>query len=128
MPNRPPTPAAKQVRNAASTTSETSDDFGGAGRGAAASSGAAVGSAVSGSFAMSERRDQIDELLSPTGLLDLRDTAAPAVGDARFRDLVVGDGVVGGDIARAQHAGDAQHAHLVVDAHLLRAADDEVAV
>src|SRR5581483_5038589 len=126
MPKSPPAPMAKHVRKAISTTSERGENARCGTEGAFGS--IASGSALVASLAMSERVDQIEELVPPAGLLDFRDAAAASVGDACLGDLVVGHGVVGGDVARAQHAGHAQHAHLVVHPHLLAAADHEVAV
>jgi hypothetical protein len=47
-----------------------------------------------------ERRNDVEDLLAVGGLLDLHDASAAAVGDARFRDLLVGDRIIGRDIAR----------------------------
>src|SRR5690606_32810946 len=45
-----------------------------------------------------------------------------------FGDLVVGNRIVAGNIARTHDTGDVQHAQLVVHAHFLRSTDNEIAV
>ena len=52
-----------------------------------------------------EREKDIPNLHSPAWLLKLAQGAAPAVCDPQFRNLLVGDGIVGFDVAGPYHAG-----------------------
>src|SRR3984957_5926504 len=75
-----------------------------------------------------ERQQHVHDLAAVTRLLDVADLAVAAIGDAGLRDLAGVDGVVALDILRPHDAGDDQLALLVVDADLLLAFDDEIAV
>src|SRR5690606_14547707 len=83
---------------------------------------------VASSISGSEGNDDVVDLLPVAGLLDVGDLPAATIGDARFRDLVVVDCVVGIDVLGADHAGDPQFAQLEVDAYLLTSGDHHVAV
>jgi hypothetical protein len=75
-----------------------------------------------------ERQQYIRDLLPPTWLLHVGDLAAATVSDAGLRDLRRVERVVVLDILRPHDAGELELADLEVDADLLLALDDEVAV
>src|SRR4029078_2467610 len=75
-----------------------------------------------------ERQHHIQRLLAITRLLHIGDLAAATVGDPRLGDLARVDGVVALDVLGADDAGDDQFSNLEVDADLLLALDDEIAV
>ena len=52
-----------------------------------------------------EREQYIPNLHAPTGLLKFAQGAASAVSDSQFRDLLMGYGIIGFDIAGPDHAG-----------------------
>src|SRR5450631_2067755 len=70
-----------------------------------------------------ERQHHVEHLLAVTRLLHIGDLAAPAIGDARLRDLAGIDGVVALDVLRPHHAGHDQFADLEIDANFLAALD-----
>src|SRR5262249_14747089 len=100
IPSKPPVPAASTV-SSRKTPSPTK-------KRRTCPSLPFVPSAIA--IPQSERRDGIVDLVAPAGLLHLHQAAAAAIGDPRLRDLLVGNRVVAGDIARTHDAGDLQHA------------------
>ena len=101
--------------------------------GAAIGSSADVGSvpATRGNGELQDLREgqeDVEGLLAVAGLLDVGDLAAAAIRDARLGDLGGFDRVVGFDVLGPHDAGDDQLADLEIDADLLFALDDEVAV
>ncbi|ENN84074.1 hypothetical protein RHSP_71778 [Rhizobium freirei PRF 81] len=76
----------------------------------------------------SERRQQVDRLLASRRLLYFGQATASAVGDARLGDLVVGNGVLRGDILRPHDTGDVENADFLIHADFLRAADHQIAI
>src|SRR5271166_358550 len=78
--------------------------------------------------ATSERQQNIHQLLTPSGVVDLGELATPAIGDPRLRHAVVQDGVVGRDVLRPDHPGHLQLTQLVVHPELLPRGDHQVAV
>ena len=77
---------------------------------------------------MSIGTDRIEDLLTPRGLLHFRNASAAAIGDPRFCDPVIRNGVICRDVARAHDTGYRQLSQLEVDAHLLRTLDEQVSV
>src|SRR5579872_7014165 len=61
--------------------------------------------------------EPIPELLSEARLLDFHDSAAAAIGNPRFRNLVIGNRVATRDIERPNDARDVQHAQFVIHPH-----------
>ena len=78
--------------------------------------------------AASDRQDVQEEAAQPADGLRLGLLAAAAVLDAHVGDLRAGDGVAGLDQQRVDLAGEAQHVDVAVDADLLLAGDQQVAV
>src|SRR5690242_5737352 len=77
---------------------------------------------------MSEWRQDVQQLLTPRGMLRLSEFAAAAIRDPRFREAVVAHGVVGCNILRPDHTGHLHLAQLAVHPKLLSRRDNQVAV
>src|ERR1700726_5141631 len=75
-----------------------------------------------------DRMQHVHHLLAVTRLLNVADLAVAAIGDTGLCDLAGIDGVVALDVFRPHDAGDDQFAHFEIDADLLLAFDDEIAV
>src|SRR5690606_128592 len=118
-PRYQPPPPAITVRTATAASSPVKEPF------AFPSFSVAV---VSLMLSALKRRNLIENLLAVRRLLNLAQTSATAIGNASFGDLVVGNRVVAGNIARTHDTGDVQHTQFVVHAHFLRSADDKIAV
>jgi hypothetical protein len=76
----------------------------------------------------SDRRQDVDELLTHRRLLHFHQPTAAAVGHAGFRNLVVGHGVVVIDIQRPDNTRNIENAQFLVDPDFLASADDQIAV
>src|SRR5262245_17762130 len=76
----------------------------------------------------SEWCDGVIDPMPPSRLLHVRQISATAIGDARLRDLFIGDRVAARDVLGTHNPPDVEDPHFRVDAEFLRAADHEIAV
>ena len=75
-----------------------------------------------------ERQDDIKHLLPVTGLLNIRNLSAPAIGNSRLGDLGGNDCVIRLNVFGPDNAADNEFAHFEINADLLAAFDYEIAV
>ena len=75
-----------------------------------------------------EREDDVEHLLPVAGLLEIGNLAASALGNPRFGDLVIGHGVGGGHVFRADDPGNLKLTSFEVDPEFLSAVNCHVAV
>lgn len=75
-----------------------------------------------------ERRDNVQQLASVSGLLHVGNRALAAVGNAKLGNFARLNRVVGRNVRPADNASDGQLAKLVVDPDFLRAFNNQIAV